>query len=297
MLSTSARQLMGSEQLENAEKMSVQDLNILDPDLYKNTSVLCRAAVTRFDTHAGWWYKACPCCYKQLRNDENNDMLICVKHNVQIPLPWFKVSLILEDASDETNAIIIGKPAERLFGTSCYDLVVEKGFTDQQELPYAILQCQGQIKIFQLRFGNLKNDFNRNDLLIQAIFDDKIQAVQSSSKASYESLAEFEEEDTTAQNFSSTPPLFDKELKPISSTILPTIVTSSTKSSIRKSLFSSENRKKQKRETEITEEIDEQNASNIEFFPIKSLRNKVSPSKSEIVFAASKTRKNKCKDD
>ncbi|KAM2350929.1 hypothetical protein ACFX1X_006008 [Malus domestica] len=292
-----AMQLMGSEQLENAEKMSVQDLNILDPDLYKNTSVLCRAAVTRFDTHAGWWYKACPCCYKQLRNDENNDMLICVKHNVQIPLPWFKVSLILEDASDETNAIIIGKPAERLFGTSCYDLVVEKGFTDQQELPYAILQCQGQIKIFQLRFGNLKNDFNRNDLLIQAIFDDKIQAVQSSSKASYESLAEFEEEDTTAQNFSSTPPLFDKELKPISSTILPTIVTSSTKSSIRKSLFSSENRKKQKRETEITEEIDEQNASNIEFFPIKSLRNKVSPSKSEIVFAASKTRKNKCKDD
>ncbi|XP_050125614.1 uncharacterized protein LOC126602788 [Malus sylvestris] len=88
MLSTSARQLMGSEQLENAEKMSVQDLNILDPDLYKNTSVLCRAAVTRFDTHAGWWYKACPCCYKQLRKDENNDMLICVKHNVQIPLPW-----------------------------------------------------------------------------------------------------------------------------------------------------------------------------------------------------------------
>ncbi|XP_070662161.1 uncharacterized protein [Malus domestica] len=297
MLSTSARQLMGSEQLENAEKMSVQDLNILDPDLYKNTSVLCRAAVTRFDTHAGWWYKACPCCYKQLRKDENNDMLICVKHNVQIPLPWFKVSLILEDASDETNAIIIGKPAERLFGTSCYDLVVEKGFTDQQELPYAILQCQGHIKNFQLRFGNLKNDFNRNDLLIQVIFDDKIQAVQLSSKASYESLAEFEEEDTTAHNFSSTPPLFDKELKPISSTILPTIVTSSTKSSIRKSLFSSENRKKQKRETEITEEIDEQNASNIEDFPIKSLRNKVSPSKSEIVFAASKTRKNKCKDD
>ncbi|KAB2620565.1 replication protein A 70 kDa DNA-binding subunit D-like [Pyrus ussuriensis x Pyrus communis] len=92
-----ARQLMRSEELENAEKMSVQDLNVLDPDLYKNTLVLCRAAITCFDTHAGWWYKACPCCYKQLRKDENNDVLICVKHNVQIPLPWFKVCLILED--------------------------------------------------------------------------------------------------------------------------------------------------------------------------------------------------------
>ncbi|XP_050156454.1 replication protein A 70 kDa DNA-binding subunit A-like isoform X2 [Malus sylvestris] len=298
MLSTSARQLIGSEQLENAEKMSVQDLNILDPDLYKSTSILCRAAITRFDTHAGWWYKACPCCYKQLRKDDNNDMLICVKHNVQTPLPWFKVNLIIEDASDETSAIIIGKPAERLFETSCYDLVVKKGFTDQQELPYAILQCQGHIKNFQLRFENLKNDFNRNDLLIQAIFDDKIQAVQSSSQASYESLTEFEEEDTTTQNFSSTPPIFDKELKRISSTISPTVVTTSpTKSSIRKSLFSSENRKKQKRETKITEEIDEQNISDTEDFPIKSLKNKVSPSKSEIVFTASKTRKNKCKDD
>nr|XP_028953533.1 uncharacterized protein LOC103425223 isoform X3 [Malus domestica] len=137
-----ARQLMGSKQLENAEKLSVQDLNVLDPDLYKNTSVLCRAAITRFDTHVGWWYKACPCCYKQLRKYENNNVLICVKHNVQTPLPWFKVSLILEDASDETSVIIIGKSAERLFGTSYYDLVVKKRFTDQQELPYAILQCQ-----------------------------------------------------------------------------------------------------------------------------------------------------------
>nr|XP_028953531.1 uncharacterized protein LOC103425223 isoform X2 [Malus domestica]XP_028953532.1 uncharacterized protein LOC103425223 isoform X2 [Malus domestica] len=142
MLPTSARQLMGSKQLENAEKLSVQDLNVLDPDLYKNTSVLCRAAITRFDTHVGWWYKACPCCYKQLRKYENNNVLICVKHNVQTPLPWFKVSLILEDASDETSVIIIGKSAERLFGTSYYDLVVKKRFTDQQELPYAILQCQ-----------------------------------------------------------------------------------------------------------------------------------------------------------
>ncbi|TQD74115.1 hypothetical protein C1H46_040354 [Malus baccata] len=150
--------------------------------------------------------------------------------------------------------------------------VVKKGFTDQQELSYAILQCQGQIKKFQLRFGNLKNDFNRNDLLVQAIFDDKIQVVQSSSKASYESLAEFEEVDTIAQTFSSV------------------VTTSSTKTSIPKGLFNSKSRKKPKRETEITEEIDEQNTSDTKDFPIKSLRNKLSPNKNEIVSTASKTR-------
>lgn len=63
-------------------------------------------------------------------------------------------------------------------------------------------------KKFQLRSRTLKNGFNRNDLMIQAIFDDKVQDIQSTSKASYEIVVEFQEEDTAAQNFSSTPPLF-----------------------------------------------------------------------------------------
>lgn len=44
--------------------------------------------------------------------------------------------------------------------------------------------------------------------MIQAIFDDQVQDIQSTSKASYETVVEFQEEDTAAQNFSSTPPLF-----------------------------------------------------------------------------------------
>ncbi|RXH98373.1 hypothetical protein DVH24_010698 [Malus domestica] len=143
----------------------------------------------------------------------------------------FKVTLILEDASDET--------------------IVEKGFTDQQELPDAILQFRGQIKNFQLQFGNLKNDF-----LIQAIFNDKIQVIQSSSKASYESMIEFEEEDTAAQNFSSTPPLSEKKVK----TSLFHHFTHCCHNIAYKK-FSSEG------ETEITKEIDEQNTSDNEDFP------------------------------
>ncbi|RXI09071.1 hypothetical protein DVH24_023215 [Malus domestica] len=162
----------------------------------------------------------------------------------------FKVSLIIEDVSDETSAIITGKLAKRLFGTSCYDL-----------LPYAILQCQGQIKKFQLQFGNLKNDFNRNDLLIQAIFNNKIQDVQSSSKASYVSMAEFEEEIKT-----SLPPFHPR----LSQHRLQKVQFGRVFLALRLE-------KNKKRETEITEEIDEQKASDTEDFPIKSLRNKVYP--------------------
>ncbi|CAL9031362.1 unnamed protein product [Prunus brigantina] len=114
-------------------------------------SVICRATMTRFDTHNGWWYKACPSCYKQLRTISHTDRLVCPKHNTkdQAPFPWFSVGLILEDASDETNAMIIVKAAEQLFGISCYHLVVEKGFTRQEEFQDAILRVRGHYKLYE----------------------------------------------------------------------------------------------------------------------------------------------------
>lgn len=60
----------------------------------------------------------------------------------------FSVGLILEDASDETNAMIIVKAAEQLFGISCYHLVVEKGFT-RQEFRDAILRVRGHYKLYE----------------------------------------------------------------------------------------------------------------------------------------------------
>ncbi|CAL9001948.1 unnamed protein product [Prunus brigantina] len=185
MVPPSSIQPIKPEELETAKKLSVQELNVLDPDLCKDGFILCRAAITRFDTRSGWWYRACPSCFKQLRSIAHSDELLCPKHNNQIPLPWFKVGVVLEDSTDETNAMIIGKAAEQLFGISCNELVIQQGHTDQEEFPHAILQTRGQFKIFQLRFGNIKTDSNRNDLLIQAVFDEKVQLLESGSKANF----------------------------------------------------------------------------------------------------------------
>ncbi|KAI5340653.1 hypothetical protein L3X38_019927 [Prunus dulcis] len=182
------------------------------------TLILCRAAITRFDTRNGWWYKACPSCFKQLRTAVHRDELLCPKHNNQIPLPWFKVSLVLEDSTDETNAIIIGRPAEQLFKISCNELVVQRGFTDQQQLPDVILQTRGQVKIFQLQFGSMRSDFNRNDLLIQAIFDDTMPLIEPTPQSSYKSLAAHDTENIGAQMVPPITPLLSKQIPSASST-------------------------------------------------------------------------------
>jgi hypothetical protein len=88
------------------------------------------------------------------------------------------VGLVLEDTTDEANAMIIGRAAEQLFQISCQELVYDKGFVDQQEFPKEILRIKGQCKLFRFRFGTIKND-----LLIQGVLDDKAELLESSSKS------------------------------------------------------------------------------------------------------------------
>ncbi|CAN6581350.1 unnamed protein product [Malus baccata var. baccata] len=66
-----------------------------------------------------------------MHKDLTTGQLICQKNPNQIPTPWYKVNLILEDETNETNALIIGKCGEKLFGMPCKDLVVNQRLEEQ----------------------------------------------------------------------------------------------------------------------------------------------------------------------
>ncbi|TQE10081.1 hypothetical protein C1H46_004371 [Malus baccata] len=230
MIPTSA-QLMTPDQLDAAEKISVGQLNILDPNLYQNTPFLCRAAVARFDLSNGWWYKACPIYFKQLKPKPQSDLLVCPTDDIQNPIAWFKVSLIIEDANDETNAIIIG-----------------------------------QIKLFQLRLGKVKNDTSRNDLLIQTVFKDQAQICPSKNNKDDEAISNLGKKHMVHEMLPSTLPLSLKK----SLTSSPTESSSSSKKRqrepVKKSLFTSTPTKKPKsgynEEIYAFEETDDENVAN-----------------------------------
>lgn len=94
----------------------------------------------------------------------------------------FKICLVLEDTTDETNVIIMGRPTKELFKISFQILVFDKGFVDQPKFSEAILRVKGQCKFLQFQFGRIKSNFGRSDLLIQRVSDDKIELLESSSK-------------------------------------------------------------------------------------------------------------------
>ncbi|RXH97578.1 hypothetical protein DVH24_009903 [Malus domestica] len=74
--------------LQTGKKVTIEEFDYLDPDLYKNDTFLCKVSIKRYNTRYEQWYTACPTCAKQMYKDPTSGQLICQKHPNQIPTPW-----------------------------------------------------------------------------------------------------------------------------------------------------------------------------------------------------------------
>ncbi|XP_068308976.1 replication protein A 70 kDa DNA-binding subunit C-like isoform X2 [Pyrus communis] len=276
ILPPSSDQANEAKLLQIAKKVTIDELAFLDPDLYKDETFLCKAAVKHFDTRYDWWYSACPICVKQMHKDPTSAQLICQKHPNQIPTPclesinfslhqWYKVNLILEDETNEIDALIIGKCGEKLFGMSCKDLVLNQTLVDHQQLPNEFLRLIGQKKNFHLRFGNRRNNFNPSNVLIQNVTDD-----------------------TTMQP--ATPLPLPREITGSSTTVSSSTSSAETteqsnkrkRESIKRTLFTN-NEQREK------EEVSEADPREFDEVPIKLLKKKSSPTSGKLGTPPEKT--------
>ncbi|RXH92145.1 hypothetical protein DVH24_021168 [Malus domestica] len=141
LLPPSSRQMNKAEVLCTGRRVTIDELAFLDPDLYKNDTFLCNASIKRFDTRYNWWYSVYPNCVKQMQKDPTTRQLICQKHPNQIPTPWYKVNLILEDSTNEINLSL----AIYTFNSS--DLLIFKVSNDEaiQPITSQVLQTESTI--------------------------------------------------------------------------------------------------------------------------------------------------------
>ncbi|XP_062009186.1 uncharacterized protein LOC133725825 [Rosa rugosa] len=78
----------------------------------------------------------------------------------------FRVTLLIEDETDQAHAVLMGKEAEEICGISCEDLIIKKNCKNQRIIPQEILQLEGQIKLLKLKPGT------KRDFLIKGIYED-----------------------------------------------------------------------------------------------------------------------------
>ncbi|XP_062000419.1 uncharacterized protein LOC133717717 isoform X2 [Rosa rugosa] len=86
ILSTRPKQPRTPAELQAVKQMSVSDLNICDPNNYKNKTVYCTAKIGKFVPEERWFYLACPKCFKEMRKKPQSQLLICAEHDMQQPL-------------------------------------------------------------------------------------------------------------------------------------------------------------------------------------------------------------------
>ncbi|KAM5578733.1 hypothetical protein ABKV19_008843 [Rosa sericea] len=110
--------------------------------------VYCSTSIRRFATHNGWWYRACPSCYKQLKEKENSNEFVCVQHGIQTALPCYRVYMTIDDADNQATVMLMGRQAEQFFGSSCQDLVNKRSYPTEKTLPEEIAKTIGQNQPF-----------------------------------------------------------------------------------------------------------------------------------------------------
>ncbi|RXH89146.1 hypothetical protein DVH24_006124 [Malus domestica] len=130
-----SKQANEQEILQTREKVTIEELGYLDPDLYKNDTFLCQASIKQYNTR-------------------------------------YKVFLVLEDETNDINALIIGKSGENVFGMPCKDLVFNQRLADQKPLPSEFFRLIGQRKKFHLQFGSRRNLLISNDFPIYNVSKD-----------------------------------------------------------------------------------------------------------------------------
>nr|XP_028962177.1 protein KAKU4-like [Malus domestica] len=95
-----------------------------------------------------------------------------ITYDSRIGVLGYKVLLVLEDETDEINALIIGKSGEKVFGMPCKYLVFNQRSADQKQLPSEFLRLIERKKLSTFNFGSRRYSLNSNDFLIYNVSED-----------------------------------------------------------------------------------------------------------------------------
>lgn len=162
--------------VEQLNRITVSELNALNPQEYMNKTVYCSASIRRF-SHNGWWYRSCSTanCYKQLQKDEEEDNdYFCPLHGVQKAQPYYRVKMIIQDRESQATLTLMGRQAEQLFNSKCEELLQRRFYPTEQVLPKEIIDQVGQTYLFEVKLNHY------GDLMVRNIIPETTGAPQHS---------------------------------------------------------------------------------------------------------------------
>ncbi|XP_004297593.1 PREDICTED: uncharacterized protein LOC101292594 isoform 1 [Fragaria vesca subsp. vesca] len=139
--------------VEQPNRVTVSELNALNPLDYTNKTVYCSASIRKF-ARDGWWYRSCATsgCYRMVhKNEEAANKYFCPIHGLQKPQPSYSVNMTVEDKESRATLTVMGREAAQLFNSSCQELLEKRFSPTEQSLPEEIGDTMRQAHLFEIK--------------------------------------------------------------------------------------------------------------------------------------------------
>ncbi|GMN59219.1 hypothetical protein TIFTF001_028311 [Ficus carica] len=133
-------------------RLMVAELRSLNPYQNQDIKFTTKATITEIDAQQGWFYNACPRCYRRVK--QSGTSWWCDTHGylTTIPISWYKINGRIEDSTGGLNIVMLGKTVQSLVNKPCSMLTIQEGYTDPNLIPPLLDQLKGMSKIFLIQF-------------------------------------------------------------------------------------------------------------------------------------------------
>ncbi|XP_020103317.1 uncharacterized protein LOC109720538 isoform X3 [Ananas comosus] len=132
-----------------ANRKSIAELLSLDLTDSENAKFTCEATIAEIDTSYGWWYKACHNCKTAVKTCDDTFWCSRCNSSEQSPIPWYRLSTIVEDGSGIANFTIFGRLAQDLLRIPA-QILASAVDSDKFTIPTIIKTVINQKHIFQI---------------------------------------------------------------------------------------------------------------------------------------------------
>ncbi|XP_065872856.1 replication protein A 70 kDa DNA-binding subunit B-like isoform X2 [Euphorbia lathyris] len=159
------------ESEKNNNCKSIQQLLELDIHVEKATKYTCKAKIKEIDCSDGWWYRACQRCKSGLQNYEEKVWCKKCGEVTQLPIHWYKLTIIAEDKTGISPFVLFGHLAAKLIGIPASNLTAT--FKDRYEMSSIMSKICGLDKVFQVVMSNRVEDASNISFKVTHIFNDE----------------------------------------------------------------------------------------------------------------------------
>ncbi|KAL8261682.1 hypothetical protein R6Q59_025731 [Mikania micrantha] len=141
-------------------RTTIAALQSQNPSEMPGIAFTCHASVTAFNNRRSWYYTACKNCHRKI--EQQTDGYICVNHGIMEPTYCYCLAATLADDTGSISVTIFDQAVTSVIGISCYEMVVQRGYTDTTIIPEPLLSIKGQDKIYRLERGSASSPFKVN---------------------------------------------------------------------------------------------------------------------------------------